>query len=852
IAATVVKTLEISNAGNADLEVGNFVLPSGYSVQSVFPDNTGTIAANRSVTFEVLFDSGETGVNAGTLSFTTNDEEVSTFELQLSGYVNLPPTLSVTLNELSVQSGNSIDLGSTVIGEALTATLVLLNDGEEELTLSNFSLNGDFTINEQLPALLAPGASISRTVSFTANNTGSFGGMVSFNTNDPGNSLFTLGLAVQVINAAKLVVTSGSEALQSGSELDFGVLTIGESSVVNLTLRNAGDRELTLSNLMITEPSFSVTGDFPDAIAPGNEVNITVQFSNIIVDRYVSELSFTNNDPTLGTFILNLTGEIAEEVKPALLVEQDALQLLTNDVLDFGSKPSSTAVTIPILVTNAGNAPLELSNFVMPEGYSLLRPFAERGTVEVGASVTLEIVFDATTTGLREGTMSFNTNDASNATFALRLTGFVTTPAALAVELNDELTPSGSVSNLGNVFLGETITATITIRNEGEEELELSNFALSNDLTIEGGFPSVIPGNSQEVLTMTFFGSTAGNYSGNLSFNTNDGNNDVYTLELTAQVLTPGMLVVTLEDEEVASGGAYSFGELFTGESATVTLSLRNSGNSDLTLSDLFIETPFTLTGDFPTVIAAREEVSLALVFSSNTAGVFTTNFSFATDDEVNPRFDLALTGTALAPATLAVLIDNDEILSGSTFDFGTAPAEEVSSTILTIQNNGDVSLELSNLTVEAPFEIVGEFPQALSARASATIEVLFSVEEAGEYTGDLSFNSNDSENTLFELTLTAVATPVTSTAPSISQYIKLYPNPTTDRAFVEITDGYRGEIAIIVSDLTGKSLIRESFDKRAQTETFAVSPGTLPAGIYQVTIRRSGRADIINTLIVK
>jgi sugar lactone lactonase YvrE len=94
----------------------------------------------------------------------------------------------------------SFYFGATIAGTPITQGFVLDNTaGTVDLTVSGLSLPPGFTLLEAFPARVPAGASILFRVQLTAVRAGSYGGSLSFLTNDPGKSPYNFTITGQVV-----------------------------------------------------------------------------------------------------------------------------------------------------------------------------------------------------------------------------------------------------------------------------------------------------------------------------------------------------------------------------------------------------------------------------------------------------------------------------------------------------------------------------------------------------------------------------------------------------------------------------------------------------------------------------
>ncbi|QDT27620.1 hypothetical protein Enr10x_29380 [Gimesia panareensis] len=90
--------------------------------------------------------------------------------------------------------------------------------------------------------------------------------------------------------------------------------------------------------------------------------------------------------------------------------------------IDFGTTELLTDLTRTFEITNTGSAPLNISNIVIPTGFTTT---LTAQSVAVGNTISFDITMDSTAFGDRSGLFSFDTDDVDEATFNLLLHGQV-------------------------------------------------------------------------------------------------------------------------------------------------------------------------------------------------------------------------------------------------------------------------------------------------------------------------------------------------------------------------------------------------------------------------------------------
>jgi len=336
----------------------------------------------------------------------------------------------------------------------------------------------------------------------------------------------------------------GSEGTASVYDLRYSTSPIDEGNFDSAT-RATG---LPHPQPVGSEESFMVKGlDF----------NTTYYFGLVTEDEQVNRSTLSNipSGTTLGAPQLTYSpGSFSD----ALLTGGSSVQTLTIDntgegTLDFSFLGAGAANS------QAGGAPA-----VFP---SWLRANPPTGRVWTGESLEIEIVFDAT--GLFGGdyaeTIVLETNDPSNPAVPIAVSLHVTNAPDISVA-PDSL-------DFGVHYLGTCATLDVVVTNIGSEELVVSGLVLDNPeySTNTSGFTLGL--GETRVVGVSFCPVTAGALPGTLTIQSNDPDHPTLVVTLRGTGLEPP--VISVAPPSLTQ-------DLFTGEVATQTLTVTNSGGSDL------------------------------------------------------------------------------------------------------------------------------------------------------------------------------------------------------------------------------------------------------------------------------
>ncbi len=259
------------------------------------------------------------------------------------------------------------------VGTASTPqTIVLTNDGNAALTISNVAISGtnasDFAATDNCLGSVSPVAGCSIHVTFTPTATGTRAGTVNVTNNLTGSPL-TVPLIGTGITATRIVAISANS-------LTFTSQMVGATSAAQgITLGNTGNAPLTLSGLVISgtnSSDFAETDNCDGSLAAGASCTINLTFSPTATGTRTGALTITDNAPgSPQTVSLNGTGQdfsiaSVSSASASISAGQTANFAVAvspaggfNQVVTFacsGAPPSSTCAVSPSSIVLNGSA----------------------------------------------------------------------------------------------------------------------------------------------------------------------------------------------------------------------------------------------------------------------------------------------------------------------------------------------------------------------------------------------------------------------------------------------------------------------------------------------------------------
>ncbi len=349
----------------------------------------------------------------------------------------------------------------------------------------------------------------------------------------------------------------------SALNLEFG-LALGEDT--GLVLENL------LGAALATTPSWLTLQPAQGQIPPGQGVDITVGFNALGLNGgdYGANVLVQSNDPDEGTVTVPVALHVTGAPDIALAGEPVVLQSVQTYIVDG----AMTQHTLPVVLPPAGPGTIEL----VADG--------DYGDIVESATLTME--------GIAIGSTGSTGSDCSPAsgTFSaslpllrtLALDGVIQAQVQNTFDVNVfctinqhtvRVTYPAAVDSIdfGTVFAGGCVTRHLIVSNPGTDPLTVSSIASANPVfTASPGSFALAPGASQNV-TLQFCPPVPASEHGTLLVQSDDPDEASVSIELRG-------LSVIAPDIAVQPDSIHA--DLFTGATATRTITIANTGGSPL------------------------------------------------------------------------------------------------------------------------------------------------------------------------------------------------------------------------------------------------------------------------------
>ncbi len=202
----------------------------------------------------------------------------------------------------------NLSMGGTPVGRPTTTTLTLSNLGAKTLTITGGTFPKPPFTTTGLPigTKIAPGASVSATITFSAATAGQFADAITVNSDAaaPGNPTIVVPVSASAAGPAHLVI--------SPTNSYFGTVRVGSTAFLNVHLTNTGQNvmQITKSKPPVAGVGFTSAGfplDEASTIAPGRSTTITIAFTPKSVGHFTDQW-IINGDDNSGVHTLTFDG----------------------------------------------------------------------------------------------------------------------------------------------------------------------------------------------------------------------------------------------------------------------------------------------------------------------------------------------------------------------------------------------------------------------------------------------------------------------------------------------------------------------------------------------------------------
>jgi hypothetical protein len=532
--------------------------------------------------------------------------------------------------------------------------------------------------------------------------------------------------------AASFQLTPGS--------VNFGNVAVGKGTIQRVSIANTGTKPINIIQASFSNPQFSFSGmATPMALATGQTGNFSIAVNPTAPGNLTGTLTVKGDGGSNPVVVdLSATGVSAQ---PQISLSVPSL--------DFGSVSVGLQSNSTIAISNSGGGDLMISVLTLTGGEFGVSGISTPRTIGAGQNANLTLTFHPTAAGAASGSLLIVSNDLSNPTITIPLTG------------TGSNTPMGQLSAnpasvaFGNVLVGSNKVQQVTLTNSGNAAVKISSITGNGaGYSVSGATtPTTLSPAQATSFVISYTPASAGGTTGSVKI-VSDASNSSLTINLSGTGTQAGLTVAP---------SSFNFGSIVDGQTKSQSVTLTNTGLASLTVAQLSVSgAGYSVSGvSTPATIASGQSIAFVVQFAPTTAGTLNGAVSIASNAPGSPS-TVALTGTGVAASVSMTATPTG-------LSFGSISAGSYSSKSVTVTNNGNSSVIISQLTVNAKDVSTSGIttPLVLAAGKSATMAVSFRPASSETVTGNISLTSAQGTSTVIPVTGSGVQSGITATPSS-------------------------------------------------------------------------------------
>ena len=475
------------------------------------------------------------------------------------------PALIAVSDSVDTPDDLAMDMGTVTVGENLVKTFTVTNDGEQDLILSSLVANGDFVVaaadGSSGTITLTSGQSKIFNVTYTPDVAEADSGSIVISSNSGGsNTTTTINLDGQGKLAPGLISVTDSVGTADDLKMDMGSVEVGDQVIKTFTITNTGVDDLVVSDI-------AVPGEFlVQAIGGSSDQYILTsgqsKMFNLVYrpeDAGVDDktINITSNSGGVNTVTqLNVLGN--GQLPAPVIIVSDSVGATDDLRMDMGTVVLGNSIVKTFTITNSGSADLVISNVAANGEFSV---DAGAATLVGGASKVYTVRYTPGDAGADENQIVISSNSGGvNTSTVIDLTATGELPESVIAVADNSGVADDLAIDFGTVTIGEYVTRTFTITNDGGKDLVISNVAANGEFSVDGGAATLV-GGASKVYTVRYTPNDAGADESQIVISSNSGGVNTSTvIDLTATGELPGSVIAVADNSGLADDLAIDFG----------------------------------------------------------------------------------------------------------------------------------------------------------------------------------------------------------------------------------------------------------------------------------------------------
>lgn len=777
VGLNVIKYVKVSNLGDQPLVISKIEV-SG----SQFSTDTGnfTLEAEEFRWLGITYKPDSMKTNSGEVRISSNDPdtEIVTIELSGTGAQQTPAKIAVDPLEIdfdTVAVNYEVVkwLSITNIGqERLEITDVYSNDPQFRVTIEEFSLNSGY--QKYIPVYFKP------------SDEGVIHGDVFIDSNDPSDETVRIPLSGMGRLAKE------PEIYTYPTTVEFGTIAVGDSGIQTLLVKNQGEKKLTIKNII-----------------SNNEQFYSVQKNIVLGALETRYLQLVFKPGSSGSVVTDLTirSDAVNDTARTVTLQGAGRTPIAQKIhwnpeeLDFGSIPIGSALKKSVWIYNQGEQLLTVTGMTIDE--SQFTANLESFTIEPGKFRQIDVTFKPITIGAFSGNLNIKNDDSENPSVLISLRGTGRDLYDPVIHVDYEKI------NFGSVAVGDISSKNIYIYNQGEKELKVSGATtLDPQFTVSTGVFTVPP-KSSKLLIISYKPAVYDTANTQLEIVSNTQGNDTTRIELSGRGRSLLPQTISVNSDTI------DFGTVARGTPYEKNFLVLNAGEATLEISSMTTTDEHFILNANSFSLEPGYSRSITVTFESGSVREYVEKVHILSNDVSNPDKEVVLKATTRDAIPPTAKIDADSV------KFGVLGVGLWTSQKLTIQNTGESTLRLREITIDDPNFGVEITELDIDPDSAKQIEIIFAPSLPQKFVSSINMESNNPEQEIIEIPLVGTG------RNRLDQKMVISPEKIEfqDIAIGKTADQYltisnQGEKPLLIQEITS-----DNFQFQVDTTNFPVNP---------------------------
>ncbi len=581
--------------------------------------------------------------------------------------------------------------------------------------------------------------------------------------------------------------------------IDFGYVEPGESETLPVIIRNVGDADLTIRELII--------------VGEDEEVPFTTQFDDEIVmspdDVLNQEVTFAPEEEMECVAVMIIISDDPDEEQIEILLEGTGIPPLpqiyvSDNAYDFGEVTLDDRVEWEFTIRNDGEALLSIES-VVTEGDGFDDNIDDGFELEAGGEQIVTVGFQPDEEGEYSGMVTITSDDGDNPEIEIELTGVGT------VQQFPEIVADPDAVDFGDVPVNGQGSESLTIINAGGAPLTITGVTVDDDafrsdyavvpVRMQFHFEYLRTDNNHSIILQSALWDDAPLQTGcEIGLITPRGicagETYIEDPEQDIGIAAWGDEAQTPEVEGFQANDPFLFVYWDPTTASEVEAEAEFIGGDDFYVVNGLSIARLSATGgahrldETTTLIHPDTAIEVGLWFEPNQAGEYGGALLIESDDPDRPELEVELQGVGIEPQPQITLFDDHH-------NFGRVRTGSSARWTFVVRNTGQAALNVESVETEGDyFTDDQDEPFRLEPDQEQAVVITFAPEDEGEYAGTVTITSNDPERNTVEIGLSGFGTdllgPVVVVEPASLQFGEV---PVDELATTVLTIGNDGDL---------------------------------------------------------